>query len=90
MTYEQLTERLLEFQKQWWARYKRKITPEDEAAGLVPPPVQLLYNELGKRLSPEQLAKDQELKQERDAKAAEEAAKAAAEKEAAAAKRAEA
>ena len=89
MTYDELKERLHDFQAQWWARYKRRITPDDERSGLIPAPVLRMYGEIGKRLTPEQLAKDQELKREREAAAAQAAAAAAAEAAALAAKHAE-
>ena len=90
MSYDMLKERLTTFQHQWYARHGRRITPEDEKAGRVPIPVIMLYNELGKRLSPEQVAADLEASKARAAAEAEVAAKAAAEAETAAAAKAEA
>jgi len=90
MTYEVLKEHLMAFQAEWFRKYGRRITPADEEAGLVPQPVQIMYHELGKRLSPEQLEHDQQMKAKREAAEAEAAAAAAAEAEAAAKARAEA
>lgn len=88
MSYEMIKERLITFQHQWYARHGRKVTPEDEQAGRVPVPILQLYNELGKRLSPEQVASDQAASKERAAAEAEAAAKVAAEAAAEAATRA--
>jgi len=85
---EEIQEKLLGFQAQWWAHHRRKLTAEDAGNGLVPTPVLALYDELGKRLTPEQVAADQELKKKREAAAKQAAAKTEADVAALAAQRA--
>jgi hypothetical protein len=87
--YEMLKERLLRFQTEWWQKHGRKVTPEDMATGLVPGEVICMYNEIGKRLTPEQQAQDVEQKAAREARAAARKAEDEARQAAAAEKRAE-
>ena len=84
MSYEMIKERLYTFQQQWWARHGRRVTPEDERAGRVPVPIINLYTELGKRLTPEQVAADKARVEARQAAEKEAAAKAKADADAAA------
>lgn len=76
MKTEVLKELLHEWQADWYRRYGRKVTPDDAAAGRVPQSVLEMYDEVGKRLSPEEMAADK--RRAADAKAAEEEAHAAA------------
>jgi hypothetical protein len=60
MTTEQVKETLLRFQAHWFSRHGRPVALSDARDGRLPRPVMELYDELGKRLSPEQLAHDQQ------------------------------
>lgn len=88
MTMEQIKETLLSFQAEWYKMYRRPVRPSDTPQ--LPQQICELYDELGKRLSPEQVAKDIEQSKARKAAAVEQAAQRAAEADAAAKRQAEA
>jgi len=88
MTLEEIKETLLGFQAEWYKMYRRPVQPSDTPQ--LPRQICELYDELGKRLSPEQVASDVERSKARKAAAMELAAQRAAEADAIAKREAEA
>lgn len=85
MTIEHVKEELLAFQASWYKQHHRPVKPSDTPA--LPRRIAELYDELGRRLTPEQVAADQAKAKARQVAEDECAAKREAEVAAAAAQR---
>ena len=88
MTVQQIKDTLLSFQAEWFRMYRRPVQPSDTPQ--LPQQICELYDELGKRLSPEQVAADLEKSKARKSAEAQQAAQRAAEADATARRQAEA